>query len=128
MIKGFWPWNISFLTNVVTSSPLLHCSQQALQNIENYWYIRSSHRRCSIKKVLLKNSQNWQENTCVVSSLFFIKVSGLRPETLLKRDPDTGVFLWILQSFKKQTFYRTPLVAAASTIQILTFMNDSYKK
>ena len=29
---------------------------------------RSSHQRCSIKKVLLKISQNWQENTCVGGS------------------------------------------------------------
>ena len=35
---------------------------------------RSSHRRCSLKKVLLKFLQNWQENTC-----------RSRPETLLRK-------------------------------------------
>ena len=29
-------------------------------------------------------------------SLFFDKVSGLQPATLLKRDSKAGVFLWIL--------------------------------
>ena len=33
----------------------------------------------------------------------------LRPATLLKRVSGTGVFLWILQNFSKQLFYRTPL-------------------
>ena len=39
--------------------------------------------RCSIKKVLLEISQNSQENTC--ASVFFNKVEGLRPATLLKK-------------------------------------------
>ena len=38
---------------------------------------RSSHRRCSIKKMFLKNSQNSQENTCARVS-FLNKVAGLR--------------------------------------------------
>ena len=40
---------------------------------------RSSHWRCSIKKVLLKISQNPQENTCVrVSFLIKLQVTGLQ--------------------------------------------------
>ena len=37
---------------------------------------------------------------------------SLRPATLLKKSSGTGLFLWILRSFYKQLFYRTPLVAA----------------
>ena len=37
---------------------------------------------------------------------------GLGPLTSLKRDSGTGVFLWVLQ-ISKNTFYRTPLVAAS---------------
>ena len=45
-------------------------------------------RRCSVKKMFLKISQNSQEITCArVSS------AGLRLATLLKRDSGTGVFL-----------------------------------
>ena len=42
------------------------------------------------KKVLLKISQNSQENTCARGS-FLIKASGL--QLYLKRDSDIGVFL-----------------------------------
>ena len=42
-------------------------------------------------EVFLELSQNSQENKYV--SLFFSKVAGLRPATLLKRDFGAGVFL-----------------------------------
>ena len=35
---------------------------------------------------------------------FFNKVAGLRPATLLKRDSNAGVFLWILRNFKNIYF------------------------
>ena len=38
--------------------------------------------------------------------------------TLLKRDSDTGVFLWNLQNFYEHLFYRTPPVAASGTADI----------
>ena len=37
-------------------------------------------------------------------SLFFNKLAGLRPESLLKRDSDTGVFRWILWNFLRTPF------------------------
>ena len=40
-------------------------------------------QRCSVKKVFLEVSLNSQENTC--NSLFFNKVAGLRPATLIKK-------------------------------------------
>ena len=52
---------------------------------------RSSHRRCSIKKLFLKISQNSQENTC--RSLFFNKVRGLSSENLFYRTPLGDYFL-----------------------------------
>ena len=50
-------------------------------------------RSCSIKKVLLKISQNSQENTCARVSFF----KDL--QLYQKRDSDTSVFLWILRNF-----------------------------
>ena len=47
-------------------------------------------RRYSSKYVFLKISQISQENTCV---------GVWRPEALLRRDPNTGVFLWDLRNF-----------------------------
>ena len=40
-------------------------------------------QKCSVKKVFLEISQNSQENTC--AGVFFNKVAGLRPATLLKK-------------------------------------------
>ena len=54
--------------------------------------VRSSHWRCSLKRVFLKVLQSSQENTCVGVS-FLINIAGLRSESLLKRDSDMGVFL-----------------------------------
>ena len=46
---------------------------------------------CSVKKVFLEISENPQETP--VQSLFFNKVAGLRPATLLKENSGAGVFL-----------------------------------
>ena len=46
---------------------------------------RSSYQRCSVKKMFLEISQNWQENN-LAKAYFLIKLSG------------TGVYLWILQN------------------------------
>ena len=45
--------------------------------------IEAVFQRCSIKKVFLEILQNSQEFTC--ASLFFNKVEGLRPATLIKK-------------------------------------------
>ena len=79
---------------------------------------RSSHQRCSVKKVFLEVSQNSQENTCarvsffnkaaawkhLCQSLFFDKVANF----IKKRDSGTGVFMWILWNFWEHLFHRTP--------------------
>ena len=54
---------------------------------------RSSHRRCFIKKAVLKNFAifTWKR-TPMLGSLFN-KVAGLQVLTLLKRNSNTGVFL-----------------------------------
>ena len=60
---------------------------------------RSSHRRCSVRKCVLRNFENSQEKTC--ARVFFF--TGLKPATLLKRR------LWhrcFLVNFAK--FLRTP--------------------
>ena len=40
-------------------------------------------------------------------SLFLIKFQAFRPATLLRRDSNTGVFLWILQNFYELLSYKT---------------------
>ena len=59
------------------------------------------------KKVFLKNSQNSHENKCV--SLFFNKVAGLRPATLLKKRSRHECFPVNFANFLKTLFLKEPL-------------------
>ena len=67
----------------------------------------SSHRRCSIKKDVLKNFAKftrkhlYQENTTASN-------------VIKNRNSGTGVFLRILQNFYEHLFYRTSPVAAST--------------
>ena len=56
-------------------------------------------RRCSVKKVFSKISQNAEKNLC--RSLCFL---GL--QVYYKRNSGTGVFLWIFQFFLRNIFLR----------------------
>ena len=59
-----------------------------LQGIPSY---RSSLRRCSVKKLFLKNLQKFTgKHLC--QSLFLSKAATLRPATLLKKKPWHGCF------------------------------------
>ena len=62
-------------------------------------------QRCSVKKMFLEISQNSQENKHMCQSLFFNKVAGLRPATLLKN----RLWHWCFPvNFAK--FLRTPFL------------------
>ena len=70
-------------------------------------------RRCSVKKVFLKVTQNSKENTCA-RVFFFDKVASLRPATLLKKETLAQVFSCEFCQISKNTFsYRTPPMAAS---------------
>ena len=75
------------------------------KKMENF---RSSHRRCSIKKVLLEITQNSQENTCAkVSFLIKFQASG---SNFIKKDTLAQVFSCEICKISKNTFLnRTPL-------------------
>ena len=54
---------------------------------------KSSYRRCSIKKAVLKNSQILTgKHLCW--NLFFKKLQTFRTATLLKRDSNTDIYLF----------------------------------
>ena len=82
-----------------------------IMNRSSCTQIRSSHWMCSIKKGIRRNFTKFTgKHMC--QSLFFNKLAGLSPATLLKerkRDSGTGVFLWILWNFYEHLFHRTPL-------------------
>ena len=93
-----------------------------MNKTQNQAKFRSHHRRCSIKKGVLKNlAKLTREHLC--QSLFFNKVADLRTATLFKKSPDTAVFLWILRNFQEHIFYRTPLAGCFSK-----FAKYHYKK
>ena len=56
---------------------------QAVPNFLKHYYFGSSHLRCSVKKGVLRISQNSQENACARDS-FLIKLQA-RASTLLKK-------------------------------------------
>ena len=59
---------------------------------------RSSHKSCSLKKVVLKNLALFTGKN-LYWSLFWIKLQTWRITASSKRDSNTGIFLWILQNF-----------------------------
>ena len=69
---------------------IIHLKEQVQTNLDvqkpNNLTVLS--RKCSVKKLFLKISQNLQENICAKDSD--------KKET---RDCGTGAFLWILQNF-----------------------------
>ena len=65
------------------------------------------------KKVVLINVRIFAEKH-LCWSLFLINLQAWRPATLLKRDPNTGIFLWILPHFQQyhcEEHLRTPASA-----------------
>ena len=79
-----------------------------------YRDVRSSHWRCSIKKLFLKISQCSQENICVELS-FLIKLQVIRPAALLKRDSNTNVSCEYCEIFRN-TYFEEHLQTAAFEI------------
>ena len=74
--------------------------------------IRSSHRRCSIKKVFLKISQNSQEKTCAkVSLLIKLQASACN---YIKKETPAQMFSCELCEIIKNIFFTEHLRVTAS--------------
>ena len=72
-------------------------------------------RRCSVKKVFSKISQNSQENTCARVS-FLIKLH--QDEALFKKRLWHRCFPADFATFFRTFFFRTPLVVASEIVQL----------
>ena len=84
--------------DVTSASNLCRCLIPTSIQRWNYIKWALSHRRCSVRKGIFTNFAKFtRKHLC--QSVFFNKVEGLRPATLLKRDSDTGVFLCISRNF-----------------------------
>ena len=80
---------------------------------------RNSHRRCSVRKSVLRNfTKCTGKHLC--QSLFFNKVAGLRPTTLLKKEILIQGFSCEFCKIFKSTFFTEHLRAIASK-NICTF-------
>ena len=66
--------------------------------------LRSSHQRCSVRKVVLRNFAKFTEKH-LRQSLFFNKVTGLRPATLLKKETLAQVFFCEFCEISKNDFF-----------------------
>ena len=67
---------------------------------------RRSHRKCSMKKAVLKHFAIFT-GKYLCCNFFLIKLRAWRTETLLKRDSNTGAVLRILRNFYEQLLWRT---------------------
>ena len=94
------------------SSHLAHVfSCEFCEISKNTWATASG--SCSqmfFKIGVLKNFTNFVGNHW---SFFLNKVAGLKLCNFIKRDSNTGVFLWICEILGTRFFKRTPLVAAS---------------
>ena len=61
-------------------------------------FSKSSHRRCSVRKGVLRNLAKFTGKQ-LCHSLFFNKGTGWGLQLYEKRDSATGVSLWVLRNF-----------------------------
>ena len=77
---------------------------------------RKSHQRCSVRKGVLRNFAKFTgKHLCQV--LFYNKVAGPEPATLLKKKLWHRCFPMNFAKFLRTPFHRTPLNDCFSTIQ-----------
>ena len=82
---------------------LLHHTERKGQSLEVF------HKNGILKKL----AKYAQRNTCV--GVFINKFIGWRPATLLKRNYNTDVFLWILKNFKNTFLTKYHRVTSSET-------------
>ena len=79
----------------------------------NLWKFRNSHRRCSVKKGVFRNFAKFIGKH-LRQRLFFNKVAGLRPATLLKKNLWHRCFPVSFCEISKNTFFTDHLRTTAS--------------
>ena len=90
----------SFLSSIGRTAPKLFSDNGIARS-------RSSHRKCSIKKVILKISQILQENTCVGASYNLLLAWSLKPATLIELRLRHSFFPVNFAKLSRKLFYRT---------------------
>ena len=91
-----------FITHI-SSRVLLYCKYVDKWTAWKWNKSKSSRSQIVFKIGVLKNFINFI-GKYIYWNLFLIKLQAWRPATLLKRDSNTGVFLWNLQNFSEHFF------------------------
>ena len=104
--KRFWSIYGKVLSCAWPNFTVVKCSLKIINIYHHKKFGKIIINRCSIEKLFLKILQYSQENTCF-GVFFLIKMQAFNPETLLKRDPNTGAFLWILRNFLEHLSWKT---------------------
>ena len=86
-------------------------------------FSRSSHQRCSVRKVLRNFAKFTGKHLC--HSLFFNKAAGQRPATLLEKTL-LQVFSCKFYEISKNTFFKEHLWATDSALNKGTSWNESF--
>ena len=91
--------------------------------------VRSSHRRCSVKKGVLRNSTKFTGKQ-LCHSLFFNKVAALRPATLLKKILWHRCFPVNFAKFPRTTFLKNTSgwLLCFNTLKYSTFPGKTFSK
>ena len=84
-----------------------------------FFSVRSIQRRGSIRKAVLGNFAIFTGKQ-LCWSLFLIMVQAVRPATILKRDSNTSVSLWILQNFQEHLFWRASASVYICSVCVVT--------
>ena len=87
---------------------LMKCQKQKSFCILKDLIDRSSHRKCSVRKDVLRNFAKFTGKH-LRQSFFFNKVASFSLQLHLKRDSGTAVLLWIFEISKNTFFHRAPL-------------------
>ena len=83
--------------------------------------LRSSHWRCSVKKVFLEIPQILQENTCVGG--FFYNAIGLQACNFIKKDTSTLIFFYEIYEIFKNMYFEEHLRKTASICLTSKYFN-----
>ena len=103
-----WKYNVNRKKQLQITAfknyPKLKQKEQKKSLVLSY---RSSHQKCSVRKGVLGNFTKFTgKHLC--QSLFFNKVAGLRPATLLKKRLWHRCFPVNFVKFQEHLFFRTP--------------------
>ena len=102
---------------------LLLMKHMPMSHFFSFMFLRKQPLEMLCKKRIYKVFANFTgKHLCW--SLFFNKVAGIIPATLLKRHSGTGVFLWILRNFSEHLFSQntSPPVAASHVMRLFGFI------